>query len=538
MPGPNNVINLQIGGKSVARTINLAKYPKPRVVLVRPPVFFPLKAIGNEATPSIGLAYISGYLRKFGHEPTLVDAMGSALNRIWKLKRFPGIGCQGLTFDEIIEAMPADAKIIGISAMFSGEWPPVRELIKVIRGHFPQAVLVAGGEHATALSEYCLRDCPELDFIVRGEGEHTFFELCECVGRGISPHEVNGLSYLDEQGKYCQVEGLPRIKNPDVIPWPHWPPGYLEKFWAAGKSFGPQTARDMPMMLSRGCPYRCTFCSNPQMWTTRYGLRDIDDVIQEVQYYIDRYDITAVQLYDLTAITKRSWIIEFLNRLIDENIHIKWSFSSGTRSEVLDQEVLELLKKVGTNYLCYAPESGSPRVLELIKKQIHLTRMNKSIYMAKKLGMVVRVNTIIGFPGERRRDTWKTLFYGLEMAMRGVDDIQPYIFMPYPGSELFQEIHEKGKITLNDRYFFSLIGLNSDLTSFKPLTFNDNMGPKELAIYRLFVTAFAYGISYLFYPGRIFRSIKNICSNDSAATVIEARIKGILTRRNTGERHS
>src|SRR5207247_9203855 len=94
----------------------------------------------------------------------------------------------------------------------------------------------------------------------------------------------------------------PCIRYINASPWPYWPDGYLEKYWAAGKSYGVCSERDVPLMVSRGCPYQCTFCSSPQMWTTTYKLRDVDDVIAEIKHYQEQYDITAFQLYDLTAI--------------------------------------------------------------------------------------------------------------------------------------------------------------------------------------------------------------------------------------------
>ena len=90
------------------------------------------------------------------------------------------------------------------------------------------------------------------------------------------------------------------------------------------------------------------------------------------RFYIDKYNISSITLYDLTAITKKRWIIDFCNRLIKEKIHLSWSLPSGTRSEVLDEEVLGLLKRTGCDYLVYAPESGSVDTLVKIKKQISL----------------------------------------------------------------------------------------------------------------------------------------------------------------------
>jgi len=291
----------------------------------------------------------------------------------------------------------------------------------------------------------------------------------------------------------------------------------------------------MPMMLSRGCPYQCTFCSNPDMWTTRYILRDVDDVLAEVESYVDKHQITAVQLYDLTAITKKRWTTEFLSKIIERGIDVKWALPSGTRSEVLDYETLSMLKQVGCNYLVFAPESGSASMLERLNKRLDLPKITQSMRAAKKLGLIVRANIIIGFPGETRWDLYKTLFYGMRLSALGVDEVQPNLYSPYPGSLLFKQLFAAGQITLGDAYFLSLTSLNSDLTIFKPLTFNEFMGSRELAIYRLIFTAMNYGLGYLLHPARIIRTWRNFFKDGDAATVFEHRLKDKLRRNQAAE---
>jgi anaerobic magnesium-protoporphyrin IX monomethyl ester cyclase len=505
---------------------------KLRVALVRGPIVSTARSVNNEATPCIGLAYVSAYARAHGYAPTIVDAIGEGLGRYWSLPAHPGYVCQGLTVEDVLARLPRDTDVIGFSGMFSGEWPVQREVVTAVRREFPKAVLVAGGEHITALPEYSLRDCPALDVCVRGEGEHTFYELLECLGEGRDLGTVNGIAYLDADGQFRANDHMPRVREVDRIPWPDWPDGYLEKFWAAGKSYGIASERDMPLLVSRGCPYQCTFCSSPQMWTTLYRLRDPDDVIAEIEHYRTRYAITSLQLYDLTAITKKSWTIEFANKLIARGIDLKWSLPSGTRSEALDHETLGLLKRTGCTYLVYAPESGAPDTLRRIKKKIQLPRITASILEAKRQGIVVRTNLIIGFPHETRREVFQTIRYGLMLAARGADEVSINIFSPYPGSELYRELAEAGRIQLGDRYFLQLTSLNSDYTRTNPLTFNPVMGPRELAFYRISFMLLNYLVGYVLYPARIWRTLRNVfMSRHSAATVFEHRLKDALRRK-------
>ena len=241
------------------------------------------------------------------------------------------------------------------------------------------------------------------------------------------------------------------------------------------------------------------------MWTTRYILRDVDDLIEEIKEYRRRYDITSLQFYDLTAIMNKAWTIEFCERLIEEGIEINWSLPSGTRSEALDGETLSMIKKTGCNYLVYAPESGSQKTLELISKRIDLRALTKSLLAARRRGIIVRANLIIGFPGESRLNAYKTILYGFKLVIKGVDEVSTNLFSPYPGSRLFRDLLDAKKIEINDEYFFGLTSLNSDLFKLNPLVVHQSMGAFELAVYRVVTMLGGYALGYILYPSRIIR---------------------------------
>lgn len=503
-----------------------------RVALVRGPIVAARGALNNEATPAIALAYLAGYIRKKGYDPVIIDAVAEGIDQVWPLANYAGFNCLGLTFEEIIEMIPVDCPVIGFSGMFSSEWPVIRDLITETRRVFPNALMVAGGEHVTALTEYSLRDCPALDICVRGEGEQTFLSLLETWCETGTYDRVEGIGYLDSNGDYRQNSGLPRIREIDEIPWPYWPNGYLEKFWEAGKSFGVGTERDMPFLVSRGCPYRCTFCSSENMWTTRYILRDIEDVVAELKHYVEHYRITSVQLYDLTAIIKKKWIIELADRLEEEDIRVGWSVPSGTRSEALDKETLTAMRKMGCRYLVYAPESGDPATLKRIKKQVDLKKLTNSVIEAHRQGYTIRVNLIIGFPVESRMEIFRTVWYGLKMSARGVDEVPLYIYSPYPGTAIFEQLVAEKGLNVDDKYFFNLSTLNSAYLSFNVISFNPNISPRILGMIRLLALLANYGIAYLFYPKRIVRTLRNVLGGGyQSNTVFEHRLKDLIQRK-------
>jgi radical SAM superfamily enzyme YgiQ (UPF0313 family) len=452
--------------------------------------------------------------------------VAEGLDDFWPVDGYPDLLGAGLKISETVERIPADADVVAFSVMFSAEWPVQRDFMQAARKRCPKALFVAGGEHITALTEYSLRDCSALDICVRGEGEQTFLEILDAYRDKMDiGTTVGNIGYRD--GDEVRVNGtLPRIRDLATIPWPYWPEGYLEKFWKAGKAFGIQSARDMPMLASRGCPYQCTFCSSPGMWTTRYVLRSPDEVIAEIQHYIAKYGITAVQFYDLTAIVKKSWTLEFCQKLIDNNININWSLPSGTRSEALDEETLGMLKKTGCNFIVYAPESGDEKTLKLIKKKVKLDRLNESLDAAKRIGLTVRANLLIGFPHETRRQVWNTILYGLRLAWRGVDDVGISLFAAYPGSAIFEDMRSSGVITLDDNYFMNL---NSRWTS-SEIQVNPRLSARELAFYRLVFMLTNYGVGYLRYPSRIGRTFMNVFFRDEAATNFEHFLKNAFRR--------
>ena len=200
---------------------------------------------------------------------------------------------------------------------------------------------------------------------------------------------------------------------------------------------------------------------------------------------------------------------------------------------MLDAEVLGLLKKTGCNYLVYAPESGSPETLTKIKKKIHIDQLTKSVLEAKRQNLVVRTNLIIGFPHETWGQILTTLMYGLKMALKGIDEVPVFIFSPYPGTEIFKDLSDAGKLNINDEYFLQLTSLNSAYLSWNVISTNPRINWRVLGLVRTFFILTNYCISYLFYPSRILRTIKNLFLENQSATVFEHRIKDMFGRKKT-----
>lgn len=493
------------------------------VALVRGPAISPRGSLNNEPCPPIGLAYLAGSLRAAGLRVHGVDAAGEALDRVVDV---PGtrLSANGLSIEEVVARVPRSARVIAVTTMFSHEWTQDRRLIKALRRAFPSAALVAGGEHATAMPEYVLDDCPELDVVGLGEGEELLTDLCARVAEGKPLDGVPGL-VLRRDGKPVRTAPRERVRRIDAIPWPDWEFFPLEEYFRRAMSFGAGFGRNMPIMATRGCPYQCTFCSSPTMWTTRYVMRSADDVIREIEHYRARFGISGVQFYDLTAIIKKDWILEFCGKLRARGLELAWSLPSGTRSEAIDEQVVDALSAAGCRYLVYAPESGAETTLRLIKKKIKLDRLVASVKAAVARGISVRANLILGFPSETRADMFRTLWLQLRFAWMGVEDCILAPFQPYPGSELFRELVASGRIAPGDEYFETLATLSTGRLSPPDGSYCEGVGRRELHFYRVAGFLLFYVLSYLLRPARILRTVFRLLFTETSNTVFEQRLK-------------
>ena len=493
-----------------------------KICLVRPPsIVNPVSYIAS-LTPPIGLAYIASALRQAGHEVVLIDGIGEK-----PLQSVPiahNLVLRGLTFAEICERIPLDAGLIGVSGMFSSEWIHIRDLINKISEARPGIPLAAGGEHFTAAPDISMTQCPGLSMCILGEGEETIVELADALEKGADLKLVKGLALRDGKG-FMNTGTRPRIRTIDQISRPAWDLIPLKAYWENSLSYGVNRGKSMPMLASRGCPYQCTFCSNPGMWTTRWIARSPTLVLDEIEDYVKRYGIDNVDFYDLTAIVKRDWILEFSKGLVARKLGITWQLPSGTRSEAIDAEVSKWLFASGCRNMNYAPESGSADSLERMKKKVSIPKLTASLRDAVAAGLNVKINIIIGMPDDTHLDTWKTLWFLVKMSWHGAHDVSVGAFSPYPGSELYARLVKEKKITHDDEYFNKLAYV--DIT--ETISYTNYISSRWLRIYNWLGFAVFYFSNYLFRPARFLKTLRNLKTGHHESRG-EMALSGILSR--------
>lgn len=508
------------------------KNDKRVITLCKPFAVLPKTSYSSPITLPLGLAYLGGVLEKAGYKTKIIDATGEQQSVTIRRSDDNFYNLQGLTSEEIIEKIDFNTFIFGISLMFSSEWSAHRLLIEKIKTKYPKIIIIAGGEHPTAIPEYILKNCPAIDYIIRGEGEFSMLEFSYNMFRGKNVSDIPGICFIDKENKFIDNGLSKRIEHIDKLPRPAWhllkPKNYFTNTFTIGLAKG--KLRNMPILATRGCPYQCTFCSSPSMWTTRYLMRNPKEIVNEIEWLIKEYEANDFEFFDLTAIIKKSWILEFCDELKKRKINnITWQLPVGTRSEALDEETLKAIYDTGCAYICYAPESGSEKSLNIIKKRVKLDKLVESIRAAVKIGHIVKLNFIIGFPHETLVDCLKSIFFGIYCSSRfGIYDVNYAMFSPYPGSELFEKLKREKKLSVNDNYFKKLMAYQ-DVT--QPHTYCDHVSGRTIATLRFIGFSFSYIAIYITRPIRIYRLFKSFFQKEFfPSNLFEQRVYDFYAR--------
>jgi radical SAM superfamily enzyme YgiQ (UPF0313 family) len=482
-----------------------------RIQLIHPPVYVnPGALTALRPAPPLGLAYVAAALREAGHACTVLDAVALAPRQTTREGRVLRLG---LATEQILERVDPEARVLGVTNMWSFSWPAVRDLIHALRQRFPDKTIVCGGEHFTGLAEYSMRAAP-IDYIVLGEGEQVAVEL---IGRldsaaPFDPSEVAGI---------CWRRGDEIVTNPrasrnravDEIPWPAWDLfdlfAYDENRFVTGIRYG----MTVPILATRGCPYQCTFCSSPQMWTTRWFARDPVDVADEIEHYVKEYGATNFPFQDLTAIIKRDWIVAFSKELIRRELNVTWQLPVGTRCEVVDEEVAKLFARSGGRSMCFAPESGSERMRKLVKKRLKTESLMRAVDASTAAKLNISALLIVGFPQDTAEDIGHTVRLVRKLARRGVHDIAVAFFFPIPSTALYDDLIETGRLRLDDDMLMTPIFVHDKYLT-EDRNYCENLSARRLTLLKYWIVANFYVTSFVCHPGRIFRLIRNLVRGD------------------------
>ncbi|MFQ6102696.1 MAG: B12-binding domain-containing radical SAM protein [Candidatus Glassbacteria bacterium] len=459
--------------------------------------------IATASVPPIGVCYLAAVLEENGHQVTVIDGLGEAIDQTYQHGIF---GLRGLKPEEIVERIPAEASLIAVSNLFGCTYPPTGDLVSMIKRERGDVPIIFGGVTPSSMPEHTLSHF-EVDYVGLGEGEMILLEVARRVGSGEDPKSINGLAYRN--GNEVMIN--PRwnlVEDLDSLPFPMYDKIPFENYIQAREFHGASRGRTAPIVATRGCPHKCTFCTAPGHWLPRWRTRSPENVLDEIQLLQKNYDITDIHFEDLTIGSDRKWLIRFCEGIEERGMNFTWQIPNGTRSEQLSLELLSMMKRSGCTNITYAPESGSSRVLNLVDKELDLSVIERAVKWSDELDISTCGFFLIGMPGERYEEAKETVNYMLKLARMGLDEIAISTFVPLPGSRLFQELYSSGQLELNDEFFRDLA--TDDL--FKAVSWSEHITDGQLTRLRLFAYLFFFMTSYFFHPRKLFSTLKSLFS--------------------------
>jgi radical SAM superfamily enzyme YgiQ (UPF0313 family) len=287
---------------------------------------------------------------------------------------------------------------------------------------------VTGNVHPTILPEESLKD-PNIDIVVRGEGEITLHDCLEHVAGKKKLEDIPGISFR-KNAEIIHNPDRPFEENLDVFPR-----------FAYELLYESIPARDVPatILTSRGCPYQCIFCSSRSISGFRYRMNSAERVVADVEYLIERFGFDGFWVADDNFVADRKRVEEICRAFIRKGFKLNWSCQ--TRGDAVDEEILKLMRQAGCNTISFGLETGSQRLLDLIKKSEKLEDNARAVKLAHEAGLVTRGAFILGLPTETREESLETIRFARSLPL----DVAKFaLATPYPGTELYKIAIEEG----------------------------------------------------------------------------------------------
>ncbi len=397
--------------------------------------------------PSLGLASLATVLKNSGQEVKIFD---SSFDR--NLKRVK---------NELVKFQPDLVGIYTLTDFFYS----AKELVEF--SHQLGAKTVLGGAHPTILPEQTLRQIPELDFVVKGEGERAILELVDGLEGRMDFAEILGLGF--KRNGEIIINPLPeKPLNLDELPIPDRE--LLEHHRRYLRN------RAINLHISRGCPFNCSFCQPTlqMLFGKKLRFRSPELVVEELKLLYGRYRIREYFFHDDIFTVNRRWLAELVERINQAGLKKGFRYVVNSRVDTFDEEIARLLKEMGVYYVLFGLESGSQKILDSLGKGTTVEQAYRAFELCGKYGFRTHAYIILASPAE----TLETL----KATEKMIDELKPNtvhisICTPLPGTYLEQEAKKLGLVNLQNYsdmdYYLKRTSSGKLPLSLKTLTYDD-----------------------------------------------------------------
>ena len=397
------------------------------VLLVTPPFseeerYGKLSAVGT-LYPPLGLAYIAAVAEEAGHRVRVIES--EALHYGYE--------------DIYAEAEEFGPDIIGMPTFLN----TIRRCFKLAGGFklkLPKARIVLGGVQATLNTAESMAQ-RAVDFVIRGEGERAFRDLLAALEGNLSLSGVKGLVWRSGEGEVVYNESQPLIRELDTVPLPARHLFPMQSYHASS-----QLRRNtLHLFTSRGCPFRCSYCTSHLTFGKTFRYHSSGRVIEEMLLLKEKFKAQGIQFYDETFTLHKERVFELCDELIRRRIRIPWACF--TRVNLVDRELLGRMREAGCYQIFYGVEAASQRLLDLIKKDITIEQIQNAFRWTRRAGIEALASFMIGLPTETVEESYATIDLAIEI---GADYAQWQKTTPFPGTELFDICRRYGTILTED----------------------------------------------------------------------------------------
>jgi radical SAM superfamily enzyme YgiQ (UPF0313 family) len=379
--------------------------------------------------PPLGVTYIAAAFEAAGAEVRILDYIVSRYSPE-KLAR------------ELEDFQPDFVGGTSVTMNF----PSAAAIIEKVKEINPSIVTAMGGPHVTFDAENTLRSYPGIDLLVLGEGERTVAELVPVIHNREAWHEVKGIAFL-EDGRFVRTEPRGLIRDLETIPLParHLLP--ISRYQALGFP--------VSIITSRGCPYQCIFCQGRRMVGHKVRYRQPLSVVDEIEEILS-YGFTRINVADDLFLSNKARARAICEEILRRDLEVAWS--AFVRVNIMDADVMRLMRRAGCDSVSFGIESGSPEMLKRIRKRITLDQGRRAVEICREVGLTPHASFMVGLPGESPETLRQTQEYAESLEM-----IYGYhVLAPLPGTTVREEIDQYDlEILTND---WSLYDANRPVT--------------------------------------------------------------------------
>ncbi len=376
-----------------------------------------------EAMPCVGLAYVATFLDRAGHEVRVYDDFALQGGHTAVLRAIEDFEPQAL----------------GVSVL-TPVATHVHALLRQVRDRWPGRRIFLGNLHADLFPEE-FTDVAQA--VVHGEGEEGSVELLQAWEEGRSGEGIAGVTVLHPD-RVVRSEERPWATDLDAYPFPDWSLLPYDRYglMALGTIARPIVA----MAASRGCPFRCTYCSLENQGKV-YRKRSVRDMVDEVEHDVRRFGVRQIGFMDPIFPMGPRQGIAFSREMIRRGLQDQVVWLSELRTDVVDREALTWMKRAGCRRLVFGIESGDDTLLAAVNKANTAQRSRDTIRWCREAGISTVGLFMIGMPGESPAQTQATIDYACSLEL---DFAKFAICVPFPGSEIYAQMVQDGRLSRRD----------------------------------------------------------------------------------------